>query len=244
MTLLEVSRINVFYGDFHILRDVSIIINKGEIVSIVGANGAGKSTLLKAISGLIMIENGYIRVDGIEIQNLPSHLIVRKGVVHVMEGRRLFPHMTIIENLKLGGYSRPKEELEKNLGIVFELFPILKERRNQLARTFSGGEQQMLAIARGLMAEPKIIMLDEPSLGLSPLLFRDIYLKLSEINKYGKTILLVEQDVQKSLSLSARGYLLENGEITLEGNAQDLLNNNYLKKAYLALFRPIDAKCE
>ena len=233
MTLLEVSRINVFYGDFHILRDVSIIINKGEIVSIVGANGAGKSTLLKAISGLIMIENGYIRVDGIEIQNLPSHLIVRKGVVHVMEGRRLFPHMTIIENLKLGGYSRPKEELEKNLGIVFELFPILKERRNQLARTFSGGEQQMLAIARGLMAEPKIIMLDEPSLGLSPLLFRDIYLKLSEINKYGKTILLVEQDVQKSLSLSARGYLLENGEITLEGNAQDLLNNNYLKKAYL-----------
>jgi len=236
MPLLEVQSINVLYGKVHILRDVSMIVNEGEIVGLIGANGAGKTTLLKAISGFAAISNGSVKFRDANVGNQPTHLILRKGIAHVMEGRRLFPHMTVEDNLELGAYSdRGRLRKTQNMKMVYDLFPILAERRFQLAKTFSGGEQQMLAIARGLMANPEILMLDEPSQGLSPVLCKNIYSRLVEINRQGITMLLVEQDVQKSLSLSVRGYVLENGEIILEGKAKDLLQNAHLRKAYLGL---------
>jgi branched-chain amino acid transport system ATP-binding protein len=236
MSFLSVQRIEARYGDALALFDVSLEVREGEIVSLVGANGAGKSTALQAISGLLKPRSGEILFGGKRLNDLPAHSIVDLGIVQIPEGRQLFPYMTTLENLELGSFNpgarrRSKESLDQ----VFALFPLLKERKGQLAGTLSGGEQQMLAIGRGLMARPRLLMLDEPSLGLAPMMVESIFAAVKEINRQGTTILLVEQDVQKSLALARRGYVMENGRITLEGEAKDLLSNEDLRRAYLGI---------
>lgn len=234
MSLLEIDKINVYYGDIHVLKDVSLKVNEGEIVSIVGSNGAGKSTLLNTISGIIHPKSGQIKLFNERIDNLRGYKIANRGLIQVPEGRRLFPFMTVLENLEMGAYApRAKKEKEDTLREIFELLPVLEERRNQLANTLSGGEQQMLAVGRGLMAKPQILMLDEPSLGLAPILVKSIFEVLRQINQKGITIFLVEQNVHVSLSLSDRGYVLENGRIAMEGKGTDLLQDAGVKKAYL-----------
>ena len=236
MTLLQLNKINVFYGDVQVLRDVSIDVHEGEIVSIIGANGAGKSTTLNTISGLLQAATGEITFLDQRIDLLELHEIARLGVIQIPEGRRLFPHMTVLENLEMGSYAPEARALkEKSLENVHRIFPVLKERSNQLARTLSGGEQQMLAVGRGLMAKPKLLMLDEPSLGLAPILAREIFEALREINSMGTTVLLVEQDVQISLSMSERGYVLENGQIVMNGPGGELLRDPHVKEAYLGV---------
>ncbi len=226
MSLLELDKINFFYGDVHTLRDISFHVEEGELVSIVGNNGSGKSTTINAISGIHEIRSGEIRFDGPRIDHLELHQISQRGIIQIPEGRRLFPHMTVLENLDMGAFSPRAREFKKgSLEEVYTLFPRLQERKSQLARTLSGGEQQMLAIGRGLMAKPKLLMLDEPSLGLAPILVKEIFEVISRINKMGTTILLVEQDVQVSLQLSHRGYVLENGRIVMEGEGETLLQN-------------------
>ena len=236
MSFLRVQRIEVRYGDALALSDVSLEVEEGEIVSLVGANGAGKSTALKAISGLLKPRSGQVLFCGNRLNDLPAHSIVDLGIVQIPEGRQLFPYMTTLENLELGSYTpEARKRSHRSLGQVFELFPLLKERKSQMAGTLSGGEQQMLAIGRGLMANPKLLMLDEPSLGLAPMLVRSIFAAIEAINRQGTTVLLVEQDVQKSLALARRGYVMENGRITLQGEAKDLLANEHLRKAYLGI---------
>ncbi len=236
MALLEVDRLEVSYGDVQVLFALSLHVEEGEVVSIIGGNGAGKSTLLRTISGLLRPRRGEIRFDGRPIQNLPPERIVAEGVVHVPEGRRLFGLMSVEDNLRTGAYSpRAAGCEEETLEMVFGLFPRLKERTAQMAMTLSGGEQQMLAIGRGLMARPRLLMLDEPSLGLAPILIRSIFDTVRRIAAQGTTVLLVEQDVRHSLELSHRGYVLEHGRIALEGPAADLLGNPHVRTAYLGI---------
>ncbi len=236
MALLKVDRINVSYGDIHILRDLSITVEEGETVSIVGGNGTGKSTLLKALSGLLRPSSGQILFQEQDITSLEPHEIAALGIAQVMEGRRLFPHMTVKDNLLLGAYLiRNVKQTQENLERVYGLFPILKKRSLQLARSFSGGEQQMLAIGRALMLSPKLLMLDEPSWGIAPILVKTIFDALEGINREGATLLLVEQDVKKSLTFAKRGYVIEHGKVVMEGRSRELLADPHLKKAYLGM---------
>jgi branched-chain amino acid transport system ATP-binding protein len=236
MPLLKVEKMNGFYGDIQVLFDISININENEVVSIIGANGAGKSTLLKIISGLMKPKSGIIEFNGERIDTFDSHKIVDKGIVQIPEGRKLFPLLTVKENLEVGAHvTRANKLIQDSLQEVYQLFPILKEREDQLARTLSGGEQQMLAIARGLMAKPCILMFDEPSLGLAPLLVKNVFETIMTIKKQGITVLLVEQNVHHALDLCDRGYVLENGRIVLEGNGKELLTNPEVKRAYLGI---------
>jgi branched-chain amino acid transport system ATP-binding protein len=236
MSLLELRGVEVAYGDLPALRGVSVSLDAGETLSVVGANGAGKTTMLRVISGLMRPRAGQIRLDGERLDGLPSHAIVGRGVVQVPEGRKIFPSLTVLENLELGSYvaaakTRRREGLER----VFGLFPRLKERERQAAGTMSGGEQQMLAIGRALMARPRVLMLDEPSLGLAPMMVREIFRIIGEINRLGTTVLLVEQNTRQALALSRRGYVLENGRVVLEGSGAELLGNEHVKRAYLGM---------
>jgi branched-chain amino acid transport system ATP-binding protein len=234
--LLEVSELSVFYHDLEALRSISLVVHTGEIVSVVGSNAAGKSTLLDAISGVIKPRSGSIIFEGDKTDELPSHKIVGRGIVQIPEGRKIFYPMTVLENLILGSYlPQPKKLRRENLDKVFGLFPILKERSSQVAGTLSGGEQQMLAIGRGLMSNPKLLMLDEPSLGLAPLFVNKIFEIMREINARGTTILLVEQNVMQSLTLAHRAYVLENGRIVLEGPGKELLVDPRVQEAYLSI---------
>jgi branched-chain amino acid transport system ATP-binding protein len=235
-TLLRVDGIEVGYGDLTAVRDVSLEVREGEAVALIGANGAGKTTTLRAVSGLLPLRRGRIEFQGQRLDGLPPAEIVARGIAHVPEGRQLFPTMTVRENLELGARTRAAragrgEMLER----VFELFPRLRERREQLAGTLSGGEQQMCAIGRGLMARPRLLMLDEPSLGLAPVLVKAIFEDLARINGQGITVLLVEQNVLRSLHLAHRGYVLENGRMTLSGPRDELLASGHIKQAYLGL---------
>lgn len=234
--MLEVNNVSSGYGDVQVLRGVSLEVEEGEIVSIVGANGAGKTTLIRTIMGTLPLTQGEIRFRGERISGLPPHTIARLGMAQVMEGRRLFGHMEVEDNLLVGGdiLGDPARSRE-NLEWVYGMFPRLRERRRQLARSFSGGEQQMLAIGRALMTSPKLLLLDEPSIGLAPIMVKDIFGKLPAISARGVTILLVEQDVHRSLSMSARGYVLEHGEVVLSGSGAELLNNERLRQAYLGI---------
>jgi branched-chain amino acid transport system ATP-binding protein len=232
--MLEVNNLHVFYGAIHALQGLSFHLEQGEIVTLIGANGAGKSTTLNTISGIYHPRQGSVIFEGEDITTTPAQNIVRKGIVQSPEGRKIFGTLTVMENLDLGAYTRSdKEEIEKNLDMVFTRFPRLKERRNQLGGTLSGGEQQMLAMARALMGKPKLLLLDEPSMGLAPILVEQIFDIIQDINDQGVTILLVEQNAQMALSIADRGYVLETGKIVLEGNAQDLLQNPMVEAAYL-----------
>ncbi len=234
--MLNLAGMNVFYGQIHILKDVSFELKKGEILSLVGPNSAGKSTTLNMISRLIPIRSGEIRLEGIRIEGLESHEIVDRGIIQVPEGRRIFPYLTVKENLDMGSYNRrARADRKKAIEQVYHLFPRLAERESQLGESLSGGEQQMLAIGRSLMAVPRILMLDEPSLGLAPIVVQKIFEVIQGIKKMQVTVLLVEQNVKKSLSISDRGYVLENGQITMSGIGKELLENPHLKRAYLGI---------
>ncbi len=236
MGFLEINNIDVFYGDVQVIFDLSLNIKEGEVVSIIGGNGAGKSTLLRTISGLLAPAKGKISFNGIAIEKFAPEDIVTSGIVHVPEGRRLFSLMTIKDNLIVGAYNkRADAHKHETLKQVYEMLPRLHERENQIAMTLSGGEQQMVAIGRGLMARPKLLMLDEPSLGLAPVLINSIFETIRKIADLGTTVLLVEQDVNHSLSLSDRGYVLEHGRIAMEGPAKQLLNDPHVKEAYLGI---------
>lgn len=234
MAMLTVKNLNVYYGMIHALKDVSFHVSQGEIVALIGANGAGKTTTLQTISGMLPSKSGSVSFEGRELTKTPGHRIVKLGMAHVPEGRRMFSDLTVLENLKMGAYSRTdKKEIADSLELVYERFPRLKERTRQLAGTLSGGEQQMLAMGRALMAHPKIILMDEPSMGLSPLFVSEIFDIIQEVNKQGVTVLLVEQNANKALSIAHRAYVLETGRIVKEGNAQDLLCDESIRRAYL-----------
>jgi branched-chain amino acid transport system ATP-binding protein len=234
--LLELDSVVANYGHVRALKGVTLQISQGEVVTLIGANGAGKSTTLKSISGLLRIGSGSILFQGERIDGLPPHAIIRKGVTQVMEGRHLFPDLDVIENLRLGAYlCNDHKEIERRMERVFEYFPILRERRKQLAATFSGGEQQMLAIGRGLMAAPKLLMLDEPSLGLAPLLVQEVGRIIRTISRSEATILLIEQNANMALRLANRGYVMETGSIVIEGASKDLIANDRVRKAYMGL---------
>ena len=236
MSLLELRGVNVAYGDLPALRGVSMTIEEGEILTVVGANGAGKTTMLRTISGLLRPRTGEITFEGRRIDRLPSHDVVAEGVVQVAEGRKIFPSLSVRENLELGSYARrARAHRRQSLAEVFALFPILSERARQAAGTMSGGQQQMLAIARALMARPRLLMLDEPSLGLAPLVVQEIFRTIAAINRAGTTVLLVEQNTRQALGLARRGYVLENGRVVLEGSGHDLLGNEHVKRAYLGM---------
>jgi branched-chain amino acid transport system ATP-binding protein len=232
-TLLEVRDLHVAYGPIEAVKGVSFEVHAGEVVALIGSNGAGKTTTLRTLSGLHRPSAGEIRLDGERIDHLPAHQIVVRGVAHAPEGRRLFPRMTVRENLDLGAYRRDDDEVEADVAMVQDLFPILAERRNQAAGTLSGGEQQMLAIGRALMSRPRLLMLDEPSMGLSPLVMRTIFATLAELKGRGTTLLLVEQNAQAALALADTGHVLETGRIVLSGSAADLLGDEGVRKAYL-----------
>jgi branched-chain amino acid transport system ATP-binding protein len=232
--LLKVEDLNVFYGAIHALQGIAFDVNEGEIVTLIGANGAGKSTTLNAISGLLPGKSGGIRFRDQDITLSPAQNIVRMGIVQVPEGRKIFAPLTVTENLEMGAFTRQdRAEIERTRSMVFKRFPRLKERQGQLGGTLSGGEQQMLAIGRGLMAQPALILLDEPSMGLSPILVEEIFSIIQEINAQGTSILLVEQNAQMALSVAHRGYVLETGRIVLEGDAHELLNDPQVVQAYL-----------
>jgi branched-chain amino acid transport system ATP-binding protein len=234
--VLRVKGIEVFYGDLQALRNVSLAVDEKEIITIVGSNGAGKSTTLMTLSGILHPRAGEIYFQEKPIHNIPSSRVVEMGIVQIPEGRQLFPSLTVIENLEMGAqFPRAKKVRKETIEWVLQLFPRLQERKSQLAGTLSGGEQQMLAIGRGLMSLPELLMLDEPSLGLSPILVKVIFKIIKEINQQGTTILLVEQNVFHSLTLSHRGYVLENGSIVLGGSGQDLLKNQHIRQSYLGL---------
>lgn len=230
--LLKVEDINVYYGAIHAVKDISFEVNEGEVVTLIGANGAGKSTILKTVSGLLRSKTGSISFMDQNIGNIPAHKLVYQGMAHVPEGRRIFLRMTVEENLEMGGYSRPGE-VSRGIAKAYELFPRLKERRRQVAGTLSGGEQQMLAMGRALMSGPKLLMLDEPSMGLAPILVEQIFDIIKELHKAGTTILLVEQNAQMALSVADRGYVLETGRIKKTGPGRDLLADEDVKRAYL-----------
>ena len=231
--MLSVYNINVWYGAIHAIKNVSFEVNDGEIVALIGANGAGKSTTLKTLSGLLRSRSGSIKFMDEDIMHTSAEKIVEKGLVHVPEGRRIFQQMTVEENLDMGAYTQPKDTISGNLERVYAHFPRLAERRRQIAGTLSGGEQQMLAMGRALMANPKLLMLDEPSMGLAPLLVEQIFEIIQALHQAGTTILLVEQNAQAALSIATRGYVMETGGITLSGTGQDLLHNDDVRKAYL-----------
>jgi branched-chain amino acid transport system ATP-binding protein len=236
MLLLGLNNVTTKYGDLAALRNVSLAVDEGRIISIVGSNGAGKTTLLKTISGILPCSEGNITFAEKQIENLPPHKIVDEGIVQVPEGRLLFPFMTVLENLELGAFnSRSRKEIPSLLDSVYNYFPKLRDREDQLAGTLSGGEQQMVAIGRGLMAKPKLLMLDEPSLGLSPLIVKTVFETIVKINSDGITILLVEQNVLQSLMISDDVYVLENGEVVLTGQGKDLLNDPRVREAYLGI---------
>lgn len=235
MDILDVNDLNIYYGGIHAIKNISFNIKKGEIVSLIGANGAGKTSTLHAVSGLIPIKSGEISLNGINTTNTEAHKLVKLGMAHVPEGRRIFTELTVTENLEMGAYTRnDKDSVKKDMENQFKLFPRLAERKKQLAGTMSGGEQQMLAIARALMSRPALLLLDEPSMGLAPLLVQEIFKIIEKINKdHGVTILLVEQNANMALSIANRGYVLETGKIILEGTGKELLSNPEIKKAYL-----------
>jgi branched-chain amino acid transport system ATP-binding protein len=236
VSLLEVKDLDFAYGDVHVLHGVSLTVEKGEIVTLVGSNGAGKSTTLRNISRLLKPRSGTMVFDGHDLTRLAPHQVVELGVVHVPEARRVFPEMTVLENLRMGSYIKSaRADREKNIERAMTLFPRLRERARQLAGTLSGGEQQMLAIGRGLMTKPRLLLLDEPSLGLSPLLVKTIFDTIAEINAQGTTVLLVEQNVFQSLRIAHRGYVLETGRMVLSGTGQELLGNEQVKAAFLGV---------
>jgi branched-chain amino acid transport system ATP-binding protein len=231
--LLAVNDINVKYGPIHAVRDVSLSVEGGEIVTIIGANGAGKSTILKTLVGLLRSTTGAILLDGENLSSFSPAAIVTRGIALVPEGRRVFPRLNVLDNLLLGGYGKPRQQIARILSEVFELFPRLQERKHQLAGTLSGGEQQMLAIGRGLMSQPRLLLLDEPSMGLAPMLVQQIFETILTINDRGTTILLVEQNAHMALAIADRGYVLETGTIALTGYAEDLSGNPQVRTAYL-----------
>lgn len=232
--MLGIKNINVYYGVIHALKNISLKVQEGEIVTLIGANGAGKASTLRTISGLVKPSDGSILLDGKEISGINAQEIVKMGISHVPEGRRIFPDMTVLENLELGAFlRRDKAEIKKDMEKVYERFPVLGRRRKQLAGTLSGGEQQMLAMGRALMSRPKIMLLDEPSMGLAPLLVKEIFEIIQDINSQGTTILLVEQNANMALSIAHRAYVLETGSIVLEGPAKELAQSEDIKKAYL-----------
>jgi branched-chain amino acid transport system ATP-binding protein len=232
--VLKIEKLNFSYGDLKVLWDIDLEVQDGEIVTVVGSNGAGKSTTLKNISRLVSYSSGAIRFNGIDLGKLDTHKVVELGIIQVPEGRRIFPELSVLENLRMGSYIKSaRKDRHANMERVFALFPRLKERAKQLGGTMSGGEQQMLAIGRGLMANPKLLLLDEPSLGLSPLLVKSIFEIIAEINRQGVTILLVEQNVYQSLRIADRAYVLETGRVVLAGKGGELLEDEHVKKAYL-----------
>jgi branched-chain amino acid transport system ATP-binding protein len=235
--LLEVKSVNTYYGNIHALKDVSLHVDEGEIVTVIGANGAGKTTLLNTISGVLHSRTGEIVFDGHPIGKLPSDKVVHLGISQVPERRQVFATLNVMDNLLLGAYLRhgrePKEEIRKDLDSVFQIFPILRDRQKQMGGTLSGGEQQMLALGRGLMAKPKLMLLDEPSLGLAPLLVREIFRVAGELREHGTTILLVEQNARAALKLADRGYVMETGNVVLEGTSEELLGDERVQEAYL-----------
>lgn len=234
MAMLEIKDLEVYYGVIQAIKGISFEVNKGEVIALIGANGAGKTTILHTITGLLSPKKGSVIYEGTDITKIPAHKIVSLGMAHVPEGRRVFADLSVYENLKMGAYTRKdKNEVEETLEKVYERFPRLKERKNQMAGTLSGGEQQMLAMGRALMSKPKIILMDEPSMGLSPILVNEIFDIIQEVSKSGTTVLLVEQNAKKALSIADRAYVLETGKIVLDGKAEDLLNDDSIKKAYL-----------
>ncbi len=236
MSLLDAEKIDVYYGDVQALREVSLKVEEGRIASIVGGNGAGKTTIIRTLSGLLKPSSGAIRFLAQEVTLSPPHRRVELGMIQIPEARRLFPYMTVSGNLDMGSYTpRARKEKERVMQEVFDLFPVLQERRNQMALTLSGGEQQMLAIGRGLMARPTLLMLDEPSLGLAPIVVKMIFQTVIRINAQGITILLVEQNVKQCLEISHHSYVLENGRVVLHGTGEEVLKNEHLRKAYLGL---------
>lgn len=234
MAMLKVTDLQVYYGVIQAVKGISFEVGEGEIVALIGANGAGKTTTLHTITGLLQPKGGKVEFEGRDITRLPAHTIVSRGIAHVPEGRRVFAELTVLENLKMGAYTRKdKTEIDETLKKVYARFPRLEERKNQMAGTLSGGEQQMLAMGRALMSKPKLIVMDEPSMGLSPIYVNEIFSIIEEISKSGTTVLLVEQNAKKALAIADKAYVLETGTISLEGDAKDLLNNDSVKKAYL-----------
>ena len=234
MSMLEVKDLEVYYGVIQAIKGISFHVEEGEVIALIGANGAGKTTTLQTITGMLNAKAGSIQFEGTELTKIPGHKIVSMGMAHVPEGRRVFAQLSVLENLKLGAYTRKdKTEIEESLKRVYKSFPRLEERKNQLAGTLSGGEQQMLAMGRALMSKPRIVLMDEPSMGLSPIFVEEIFNIIKDISAEGTTVLLVEQNAKKALSIADRAYVLETGKIVLEGNAKDLLNDESIKKAYL-----------
>ena len=234
MAMLEVTNLEVYYGVIQAIKGISFEVNEGEVIALIGANGAGKTTTLQTITGMLKPEKGEVIFNGVDISKIPGHKIVPMGMAHVPEGRRVFAQLSVYENLKMGAYTRKdKNEIEESLKMVYKRFPRLEERKNQLAGTLSGGEQQMLAMGRALMSKPKIILMDEPSMGLSPIFVEEIFNIIKEISAGGTTVLLVEQNAKKALSIANRAYVLETGNIVLSGDAHEMMNNEQIKKAYL-----------
>lgn len=235
MSMLEVKDLQVYYGVIQALKGISFEVEQGNIVALIGANGAGKTTTLHTITGLLPAKEGSITFEGMDINHVPGYKLVSMGIAHVPEGRRVFASLTVLQNLKMGAYTRnDKKEIEDTIKMIYKRFPRLEERKNQLAGTLSGGEQQMLAMGRALMSHPRLMVLDEPSMGLSPLYVNEIFDIIQEINKDGVTVLLVEQNAKKALSISNKAYVLETGNIVLSGDAKEMMNNERVKKAYLS----------
>jgi branched-chain amino acid transport system ATP-binding protein len=231
--MLVLKDVHTYYGQIHALQGITLTVNKGEVVTLIGANGAGKTTTLKTISGLLHARAGSVHFEGDDITKMPAHKLVERGIGHAPEGRRIFSRLTVLEDLQMGAFSRPKANIQPDIERVFNLFPRLRERTGQLGGTLSGGEQQMLAISRALMSEPRMPLLDEPSLGLAPILVAQVFETIKEINSQGTTVLLVEQNALQALSIAHRGYVLQTGEVVLSGKADDLRQNETVRKAYL-----------
>ena len=234
MAMLEIRDLNVYYGVIQALKGISFEVNEGEVIALIGANGAGKTTTLHTLTGLIPAKSGSIVLDGKDITKTPAHKIVKLGIAHVPEGRRIFQHLTVLDNIRLGAFTRKdKDGIAEDIEKVYKLFPRLEERKTQIAGTLSGGEQQMLAMGRALMSKPRIVVMDEPSMGLSPILVSEIFDIIQNIREQGTTVLLVEQNAKKALAIADRAYVLETGKIVLSGKASDLINDESVKKAYL-----------